>query len=76
MMSSKDLAQIVRSTIELGHNLGMRVVAEGVESSEALEELRSMGCDMAQGFHVSAPLAAADVPAWLASLPAFAERTA
>jgi diguanylate cyclase (GGDEF)-like protein len=76
MTRSKDLAQIVRSTIELGHNLGMRVVAEGVESGETLEVLRGMGCDMAQGFHVSAPLAAADVPAWLASLPAILGRSA
>ncbi|MGH2949014.1 MAG: putative bifunctional diguanylate cyclase/phosphodiesterase [Solirubrobacteraceae bacterium] len=47
---------IVRSTIELAHNLGLRVVAEGVESHEAWERLAELGCDLAQGFHVSRPL--------------------
>lgn len=76
MTRSKDLAQIVRSTIELGHNLGLRVVAEGVESRDTLEALRGMGCDMAQGFHVSAPLAAADLADWLRSLPSIEGRSA
>jgi diguanylate cyclase (GGDEF)-like protein len=49
-------AAIVRSTIELAHNLGLRVVAEGVESSDAWTRLREMGCDLAQGFHVARPL--------------------
>jgi diguanylate cyclase (GGDEF)-like protein len=51
-------AAIVRSTIELAHNLGLRVVAEGVESHEAWERLSALGCDLAQGFHVSRPLPA------------------
>jgi diguanylate cyclase (GGDEF)-like protein len=51
-------AAIVRSTIELAHNLGLRVVAEGVESHEAWQRLVDMGCDLAQGFHVSRPLPA------------------
>ena len=76
MTRSKDLAQIVRSTIELGHNLGLQVVAEGVESRETLEALRGMGCDMAQGFHVSAPLAPADLPAWLDTLQSIEDRPA
>ena len=49
---------IVRSTIELGHNLGLEVVAEGVENNEILEQLRRFGCDVAQGFCISRPLAA------------------
>jgi diguanylate cyclase (GGDEF)-like protein len=51
-------AAIVRSTIELAHNLGLRVVAEGVESADAWNRLMEMGCDLAQGFHVARPLPA------------------
>ena len=58
-------ALIVRSTIDLAHNMGLRVVAEGVESDVALERLRAMNCDMVQGFLVSRPLGAAELPAWL-----------
>ena len=76
MTRSGGLAQIVRSTIELGHNLGLRVVAEGVESRETLEALRAMGCDMAQGFHVSAPLGAVELAAWLRSPAALEDRSA
>ena len=52
---------IVRATIELGRNLGMRVVAEGVEDEATLEALAAIGCDMAQGFHLGTPLASAGV---------------
>jgi diguanylate cyclase (GGDEF)-like protein len=51
-------AAIVRSTIDLAHNLGLRVVAEGVESHEAWRRLEELGCDLAQGFHVSRPVPA------------------
>lgn len=64
MTNAKDVAQIVRSTIELGHNLGLRVVAEGVESSETVESLRLMGCDLAQGYFVSKPLSPAELVTW------------
>jgi EAL domain-containing protein (putative c-di-GMP-specific phosphodiesterase class I) len=66
MLQSPDVRQIVRSTIELGHNLGLRVVGEGVESSESLAALEALGCDLAQGFFVSAPLPAAELVRWLA----------
>jgi len=56
---------IVRSTIDLGHNLGLEVVAEGVENSEVLERLRSFGCDVAQGFGISRPLAGDHFLSWL-----------
>jgi diguanylate cyclase (GGDEF)-like protein len=49
---------IVRSTIDLAHNLGLTVVAEGVESQETLDELERYGCDVAQGFHIARPQAA------------------
>jgi diguanylate cyclase (GGDEF)-like protein len=56
---------IVRSVIELGHNLGMRVVAEGVETREAWSMLQRLGCDTAQGYLLSRPIAAADFLRWL-----------
>jgi diguanylate cyclase (GGDEF)-like protein len=54
-------AAIVRSTIDLAHNLGLRVVAEGVESHQAWTRLKELGCDLAQGFYVSRPLPAPDL---------------
>ena len=56
---------IVRSTIDLGHNLGLAVVAEGVESFEVLDRLRKFGCDVAQGYVISEPLQARDLVGWL-----------
>lgn len=56
---------IVASTIDLAHALGLVVVAEGIESPEALTLLRAMGCDYAQGFHVSPPLQAEHVDVWI-----------
>jgi diguanylate cyclase (GGDEF)-like protein len=56
---------IVRSTIELAHNLGLRVVAEGVESAETWLRLGALGCDLAQGFHLSRPLPAGGLLALL-----------
>ena len=58
-------AVIVRSTIEMGHNLGLRVVGEGVEDEASVELLRRWGCDAAQGYHFSRPLDEADVLPWL-----------
>jgi diguanylate cyclase (GGDEF)-like protein len=63
-----DDAVIVRSTIELGHSLGVKVVAEGVETAESWELLRQMGCDMAQGFFISAPLPGREIAHWVRSL--------
>ncbi len=51
-------AAIVRSTIDLAHNLGLRVVAEGVESEAAWRSLEALGCDFAQGYFLSRPLPA------------------
>jgi predicted signal transduction protein with EAL and GGDEF domain len=74
MASDQDDAVIVRSTIELGHNLGMEVVAEGVETPEAWRELAELGCDIAQGYLLSRPRPAADVPGILASVYASGAR--
>jgi diguanylate cyclase len=51
-------AAIVRSTIDLGRNLGLRVTAEGVESESVRRALLELGCDYAQGFHLGVPLPA------------------
>jgi len=56
---------IVRSTIDLGHNMGLKVVAEGVESSEAYAILKRFGCDMAQGYFISHPLPSPQFLAWM-----------
>jgi diguanylate cyclase (GGDEF)-like protein len=57
---------IVRSIIDLGHNLGMHVVAEGVETEPVLDALRVFGCDVAQGFLIAHPMPAGALVAWLA----------
>jgi diguanylate cyclase (GGDEF)-like protein/PAS domain S-box-containing protein len=62
-------AVIVRSTIDLAHNLGLTVVAEGVEDEAALEMLVEYGCDHAQGYLFSRPCPAEELTAWLAESP-------
>jgi diguanylate cyclase (GGDEF)-like protein len=57
---------IVRSVIDLAHNMGLLVVAEGVESVQTLELLAEMGCDVAQGYHICKPVPADQLEAWLA----------
>ncbi|HET6725716.1 MAG TPA: EAL domain-containing protein [Gammaproteobacteria bacterium] len=59
-----DDAAIVRSAIELGHNMGLSVIAEGVETPESLAMLKQYHCDMAQGFLISRPLPAEDFMNW------------
>lgn len=61
-------AVIVRSTIEMSHNLGLKVVAEGVEYQHTLELLRRWHCDTAQGYLISRPLDAVAFEAWVARL--------
>jgi EAL domain-containing protein (putative c-di-GMP-specific phosphodiesterase class I) len=58
-------AAIVRSIVDLGHNLSMRVVAEGIETETVLATLREYECDVAQGFFLARPMAAASVERWL-----------
>jgi EAL domain-containing protein (putative c-di-GMP-specific phosphodiesterase class I) len=60
---------IVRSTINLGHDLGLRIIAEGVEDRATLDQLALLGCDLAQGYHVSKPMAADAFTDWLQSSP-------
>jgi diguanylate cyclase (GGDEF)-like protein len=58
-------AAIVRSTINLAHDLGLRVVAEGVESADALAMIRRLGCDEAQGHLIARPVDGAGIAAWI-----------
>ncbi len=58
-------AAIVASTIGLGHHLGLRVVAEGVETAEAWQLLAASGCDVSQGYHLSRPVTATELERWL-----------
>ena len=67
MMVDKDDAMIVRSTIDLAHNLGLSTVAEGVESDQILDRLKSMDCDIAQGYLISRPLSKDDFLSYLES---------
>jgi diguanylate cyclase (GGDEF)-like protein len=64
MSSDTRNAIVVRSTIELAHNLGLRTVAEGIEDAFTFERLRALGCELAQGFHMSKPLPAAGLVNW------------
>ncbi|MDQ6680625.1 MAG: EAL domain-containing protein [Pseudomonadota bacterium] len=57
-------AAIVRSTIDLAHNLGLSVVAEGVETAEVWDLLRDLHCDLAQGYHMGRPMPADELPGW------------
>ncbi|HYL71745.1 MAG TPA: EAL domain-containing protein, partial [Candidatus Dormibacteraeota bacterium] len=59
----RDMA-VVRGTIELGHALGLRVVAEGIEDDAALAALASIGCDVGQGYFISKPVPAEDLTSW------------
>ncbi|HVR43286.1 MAG TPA: EAL domain-containing protein [Thermoanaerobaculia bacterium] len=65
MDTSAGDAAIVRATIDLGHNLGMQVVAEGVDNEWTCKVLTEMGCDLAQGYFLSRPLPADALVSWL-----------
>ena len=65
MTQDPGAAAIVRTTIDLAHSLGLTMVAEGVETEAALAELARLGCDLAQGYHISKPLPADQLTSWL-----------
>jgi EAL domain-containing protein (putative c-di-GMP-specific phosphodiesterase class I) len=58
MTTASQDAVLVRTAIDLGHNLGLTVVAEGVEGAEHVAALRELGCDIAQGYHFARPMMA------------------
>jgi EAL domain-containing protein (putative c-di-GMP-specific phosphodiesterase class I) len=64
METDSDDAKIVKSTIDLAHNLGLCVVAEGVENAQVWDMLRELNCDQAQGFHMGKPMPAEQFAAW------------
>ena len=66
MEHDQDDVTIVRSTIELGHNLGLKVVAEGIENKGVWDILKAMGCDYGQGYFMSKPMPAASLLNWAA----------
>ncbi len=65
MASSDDDANIVHATVDLSHNLGLKVVAEGVETAEVLNILKELNCDYAQGYYLSRPVPADELIKWL-----------
>lgn len=62
-------ALIVHSVVDLGHNLGLTIVAEGVETADVLEVLSEFGCDIAQGYHIARPMAADAFDLWCVGRP-------
>ena len=65
MLRINDDAVIVRTIIELAHNLGLQVVAEGVEDADTWHALRKLGCNVAQGYHMSRPIDPQALDSWL-----------
>ncbi len=60
LIHDQDSAAIVKTIIGLGHNMGLQIIAEGVESKEQLTQLQAMHCDRIQGYYFSRPLAVGD----------------
>ncbi len=69
MKDDENDATIVRSSIDLAHNMGLTVVAEGVENADTFSLLTSLGCDAAQGIFISRPMPAAKLRSWLRGSP-------
>jgi EAL domain-containing protein (putative c-di-GMP-specific phosphodiesterase class I) len=65
MAGAGDSAAIVSSTIDLGHKLGLQVVAEGVESQAVWDQLAGLGCEVAQGYLISRPMPATQFEEWM-----------
>lgn len=64
LMDDAECMSIVHSIIELGHSLKMEVVAEGVETKEALDKLQEMNCDIAQGYYIERPISTVELEKW------------
>jgi len=74
IISSTSFRTIVRTTIDLAHQLGVTVVAEGVESAAISSELRALGCDVGQGFFLGRPMSAAAFTEWISDPARLARR--
>ena len=66
MPQSENDQQIVRSTIDLATGLGLKVVAEGVETKDIWRDLATLGCDVAQGYYLTRPIPPQELVEWLA----------
>jgi EAL domain-containing protein (putative c-di-GMP-specific phosphodiesterase class I) len=64
-MSGQEDRSVVRPMIDLGHTMGLKVVAAGVEDLATLDGLKALGCDSALGFYLCAPIPAADLTTWM-----------
>ncbi len=69
MLEDENDAVIVRSVIDLAHNIGIKVVAEGVENQQLYERLKEMGCDAVQGYYMCRPVAVEDLMEWIRCSP-------
>ena len=69
MMDDENDAVIVRSIIDLAHNIGIKVVAEGVETQKVFDALTELDCDAAQGFFMCAPVSAEELLKWIDDSP-------
>lgn len=65
MQNNSDDQVIVQTTLVMGHNLGLKVVAEGIEDAATLQRLQQLGCDLAQGYHIARPMPVEDFLRWL-----------
>ncbi|MBI3995195.1 MAG: EAL domain-containing protein [Nitrospirae bacterium] len=69
MAGNQNDSVIVRSTVELAHNMGLKVVAEGVENRDIWDRLSALGCDEAQGYYMARPMPAEDLTRWVGESP-------
>jgi EAL domain-containing protein (putative c-di-GMP-specific phosphodiesterase class I) len=69
MTKNQSDALIVRSTIDLAHNMNLKVVAEGVEDKDIWDRLDALGCDSAQGYYMGRPMPADELSRWLHESP-------
>ncbi|MEK7758065.1 MAG: EAL domain-containing protein, partial [Pseudomonadota bacterium] len=67
LVADAGAARIVRTIIDLAHEMGFKVVAEGVENEETLNRLAALGCDEAQGYYIARPFPCGELSAWLAT---------
>lgn len=67
MITDDNNAMIVRSTIDLAHNLGMKVIAEDIENKDASDLLTILGCDLGQGYYFSHPISDVKLEKWIVS---------
>jgi diguanylate cyclase (GGDEF)-like protein len=69
LATDSDFAAIVRAAIDMGHSLGLKVVAEGIETEESARRLRDLECDIAQGYLFAKPMPVTDLQRWLEGRP-------